>query len=123
MRKTLLTALTFLALAHYTNAQNIYLGAEAAATLDFYKLEDPIGKQLKDAPPLSGTWGFTVRRDNRQKTFIETGVLLKSYYESIGFKSFNGTSSDEEIKALLILLRVGKKFNLKKEKLFLVLVV
>src|SRR5215217_7976362 len=98
MTKALLTVVTILLFALSTIAQNTYLGAEAAATPDFYKLEDGIGKQLKNTPPLSGLWGFNLRQDIHKKLFIETGVLLKSYYGSIGFKSFGGTASGEEIR-------------------------
>jgi hypothetical protein len=120
MTRALLTAVIALSSIISINAQNTYLGGEAAVTLDFYELDDRIGKQLKNGPPLSGLWGFTIRQDIHKKYFIETGVLLKSYYGSIGFKSFDGTSSGEEFRAALIPLRLGTKLNLKKEKLFLI---
>ena len=120
MVRSLLTLATTLLFVSFVNAQNTYLGAEAAATLDFYELDDRIGKQLKNTPPLSGLWGFTVRQDIRKKYFVETGILLKSYYESIGFKSFGGTGGGEEIRAMLVPVRLGRRLNLKKEKLFLI---
>jgi hypothetical protein len=122
MSRALLTVTAFL-FASLSNAQNTYLGAEAAATTDFYQLNDKIGRQIKNAPPLSGLWGFTIRQDIHKKYFIETGVLLKSYFGSIGFKSIGGTSSSEEIRVILIPVRLGTRLNLKKEKLFLVPVV
>ena len=123
MTKTIFTTLFLLTLLSNTFAQkHTYIGAEAAVNHDVYNFIDN-GTLLKDGAIISGYFGLNIRQDLTAKTFVETGLLRKYYYEGIGFTPFPSYSSGNAINAWLIPLRLGTRLNISNHKVYLVPVI
>jgi hypothetical protein len=113
--------ISIVALCHvHTFAQyKIWLGGEGSITNDFYHITDNGNMLRKHVPLISGMGGVNVRQELPKNFFIELAILWTEYEEGIGFKKAQAYGESNTIDATIIPLRVGKKFNLIKQKLFL----
>lgn len=96
-----------------------WLGGEGAATNDFYHITDNGNTLRKFSPLVSGIGGVNVRQELPKNFFAEVAVLWTEYEEGVSFHNALGYGSGNAINAVIIPLRIGKKFNLVKQKLFL----
>jgi hypothetical protein len=62
--------------------------------------------------------GVNIRQELPKYFFVELAVLWTEYNEGVGFHNAFGYGVTNTIDATIIPLRVGKKFNLAKQKLF-----
>jgi hypothetical protein len=126
MMRSFLIIIFIVFTAFGTFGQNkTYFGVEAAVTNDFYHMSDNRGSLRKHVPLVSGMGGINVRHEFHKNLFFELAVLRTEYEVGFGFRNaaWGMYGSGNSIDAWIIPLRFGKKFNLVKEKLFLVPVI
>lgn len=120
------STLTVIIIFYYLNAAlgqgKTYFGIEFSSANDIYKITDN-GNYLMNVPLGNAAGGFYVRQELNKNLFIETGLILKYYWQGFGFKTipYYGTSSCDP--SWIIPVRLGLNLNLYKEKVYLVPVV
>jgi hypothetical protein len=118
MRMFALATITLL--IHSANGQNkTYFGLEFSVANDLYKIDDT-GEYLISIPLINGNGGFNVRHEISKRLFIETGLILKYYWEGFGFKTIPYYSSISSENSWIIPLRFGTYLNLYKKKIHFV---
>jgi hypothetical protein len=123
MKQFTLTVLVIICFLNSTLGQNkTYFGLEFSAFNDIYKITDN-GDYLINVPLVDAQGGFNLRQEINKNLFIETGLILKYYWEGFGFKTIPYYSSSSSDPSWLIPLRFGLSFNLYKDKIYLVPVV
>lgn len=120
MRKLSITILLAISFLNLVLAQNkTHFGFDFSVANDRYKIADT-GDYLVSVPLVNALGGFNVRQELHSNTFVETGLVLKYYWQGFGFKTipyYGGSSSDP---SWIIPLRVGWNCNLYKTKVYLV---
>jgi len=124
MKQFTLIATLIICLLNSAYGQNkTYLGFEFSVANDLYEITDT-GDYLVAIPLVDGQGGLTLRQELNRNIFIETGLIIKYYWEGFGFKTipyYGGSGSDEA--SVIIPVRFGLNLNLYKEKIYLVPVV
>jgi hypothetical protein len=123
MKQFSLTAAIIIYLLNSVYGQTkTYVGFEFSVANDLYAITDN-GDYLKGVPLVNGLGGLNIRQEINSSIFVETGVLLKYYWEGFAFKTipyYSTTSSDP---SWIIPVRFGFNMNLYKRKIYLVPVV
>ena len=92
---------------------NTYLGIEGAHTNDLFTVMDN-GNSLRTVPLPNVLGGISIRREINTRLFLETGLLVKPYWQGFGFKNIAVYNTTLSFDAWLIPLRVGYKIKFVK---------
>jgi len=123
MKQFALTATIIIYLLNSAYGQNkTYFGLEFSVANDIYKITDN-GDYLMTVPLIDGQGGFNIRQELNRSIFIETGLILKYYWQGFGFKTIPYYSSVSSDPSWIIPVRFGLNVNLYKRKIYLVPVV
>lgn len=120
MKEFTLTSTIILILLSFAHGQHkTYVGLEFSVANDIYKITDN-GDYLTSVPLVNAMGGFNLRQEVHSNLFVETGWILKYYWQGFAFKTIPsyGTSSSDP--SWIIPLRLGASFNLYKTKIYLV---
>lgn len=120
MKQFNLTVIITISFLNLSLGQNkTYFGLEFSVANDIYKITDN-GDYLINVPLVDGHGGFNVRQEINRNIFVETGLLLKYYWQGFGFKTIPYYGSSSSDPSWIIPLRLGFNFNLYKTKIYLV---
>ena len=120
MKRVALTVAIAVCLLNSARAQNkTYFGLEFSVANDLFKIADN-GNYLMPVPLVDAQGGFTLRQEINRRVFIETGVILKYYWEGFAFKTIPYYSTSSSDPSWIIPVRFGFDLNLYKEKIYLV---
>lgn len=123
MKKLTLIAIILVYVLNPALGQNkTYFGLEFSVANDIYKIRDN-GDYLISVPLVDAQGGFNIRQELRRNLFVETGLILKYYWEGFGFKTIPSYSTSSSDPSWIIPLRLGINLNLYKSKIFLVPIV
>jgi hypothetical protein len=123
MKHLTLTATILVCLLNPASGQNkTYFGIEFLAANDLFTITDN-GDYLMPVPLINGQIGLQVRQEINRIIFIESGVILKHYWQGFAFKTIPYYSSSSSDPSWIIPLRFGLTLNLHKEKIFFIPVV
>lgn len=120
MKKLSLAVIIIVCCINSVSGQNkTYFGLEFSVANDIYKITDN-GDYLINVPLVNAIGGFNVRQEINKCIFVETGLMLKYYWQGFGFKTipYYGSSSGDP--SWIIPLRFGYNFNLYRAKIYLV---
>jgi hypothetical protein len=96
-----------------------YFGLEFSVANDIYKITDN-GDYLINVPLVNAIGGFNLRQEINRYIFVETGLILKYYWQGFGFKTIPYYGSSSSDPSWIIPVRLGFNFNLYKAKIYLV---
>jgi len=120
MKKFSLTVIIIICFLNSTLGQNkTYFGLEFSVANDIYKITDN-GDYLINVPLVDGQGGFNLRHEINRNIFVETGLILKYYWQGFGFKTIPYYGSSSSDPSWIIPIRLGLNFNLYKKKIYLV---
>jgi hypothetical protein len=71
-------------------------------------------------PLVNAIGGFNLRQEINRYIFVETGLILKYYWQGFGFKTIPYYGSSSSDPSWIIPVRLGFNFNLYKAKIYLV---
>src|SRR5687767_3315673 len=97
MMQFTLTALMVIYFFNSTYGQNkTYFGLEFSVANDIYKITEN-GDYLISVPLVDAQGGFNLRQELNRNLFLETGLILKYYWQGFGFKTipYYGSSSSD----------------------------
>ncbi|MDA3910865.1 MAG: hypothetical protein PF448_05875 [Bacteroidales bacterium] len=118
MKKILIYILFYFTLINVF-AQNLtYIGIEGGYKSDKYTTYDPAG-HLKNNGTFGGNASFVVGQEILESVFIESGIIIHEYYESIGFKSQSSTNMSNALFSLQFPIRLKTSINLLNNKLLI----
>jgi hypothetical protein len=119
---TLTVIITICFLNSALGQKRTYFGLEFSVANDIYEITDN-GDYLVNVPLINGQGGFNLRQEISRNLFVETGLILKYYWQGFGFKTipYYGSTSDDP--SWIIPVRLGLNLNLYKGKIYLVPVV
>jgi len=120
MKKLSLTVIVIICFLNSAPGQNkTYFGLEFSVANDIYKITDN-GDYLINVPLVNAIGGFNLRQEINRYIFVETGLILKYYWQGFGFRTIPYYGSSSSDASLLIPIRLGLNFNLYKAKVYLV---
>jgi len=100
-------------------AQNLtYIGIEGGYKSDKYTTYDPAG-HLRNIGTFGGNASFVIGQEILESVFVESGIIIHEYYESISFKSQSSMSMSNELFSLQFPIRLKTSINLLNNKLLI----
>ncbi len=112
MNKTQFLLSVLFITSHYLFGQsNVFMGVEAFLTNDLYEIHDD-GNNLTTVPLRSIAGGATLRKELGRNTFIEGGIILKTYWDGFDYRNSGIYGSSDAFYSILIPCRFGYKFRL-----------